>query len=99
MIQHKIAVIDALPGFVESGSDPEKRNVILNKLIEMVVQVDETGILGKERQFKTSNDEIIKLADLLMKLKNSLQVLDYGLTIYFIGRVIYYLISYGIKLE
>jgi hypothetical protein len=65
--ENKRAVIDALPGFVESGVDREKRAIIFNKLIEMVVGFDETGIISKDSQLKTSNDVLLKLVELLMK--------------------------------
>ena len=56
--EHKRAIIESLPGFVESAIDLDKRNTILNKLIDMVIQLDETSIIGKSKsiELKTSND-------------------------------------------
>lgn len=64
--EHKRAVIDALPGFVESGTDPEKRNTIFNKLIEMVIHFEEAD---KVADLKTSNEVIVKLIEFIKSEK------------------------------
>lgn len=69
LVEHKIAIIKAMPGFVESGSDPTKRDVILNKLIEMVVNFEDTGILANEPQLKTSNEAVMKLIEIILTSK------------------------------
>jgi hypothetical protein len=70
MYQHskqKIAVLNALPGFVESGISRENREIIYQKLIEIVITFDDTGILRKDSELKTGNDVLIKTIESLLK--------------------------------
>jgi hypothetical protein len=69
--EHKRAVIDSLPGFVESGIDPDKRDIIFNKLIEMIVHFDDAEIVGKVSELKTGNDVMIKLVEMLINSSKS----------------------------
>lgn len=65
--EHKVAIIDALPGFVESGIDPQQRDLIFKKLIEMVVHFEETGIILKDKELKVNNDTLLKFIELVLK--------------------------------
>lgn len=72
---HKVAVLSALPGFVESGSDPVKREIIYDKLVELVILFDDSGMTSKDAEFKSIYDVLIKLSEQLSKInKQSLEV-------------------------
>ncbi|HXU25920.1 MAG TPA: hypothetical protein VN698_01720 [Bacteroidia bacterium] len=66
---HKKAVIDSMASFVSSAIGKDNRGVIYSKLIHIVVEMGNTGLISKEGDFKYNGASSEVLEVLLSKMK------------------------------
>jgi hypothetical protein len=62
--KHKQVIVSSMSNFVGAATSKEQRELIYFKLIEMVVQMENTGMINKESE----NKEVISVKELLQAL-------------------------------